>query len=186
MTTITAFIKRYPRVAYYTLTFAISWGGMLLAIGGPGELPGTPEQADQLMGIAFSLLAGPSVAGVLLTGLVSGWTGLQDLLARLLRWRVAARWFAVALLTAPLLTAQLTAYRMLMVWVYDRTESLLVTVLMHASLIVSTTPILVPAMTGVAFLTWFVVLTVALWVVVAAVVGGRVADARVGTLDSTR
>jgi hypothetical protein len=65
--------------------------------------------------------------------------------------------------------AQLTAYRMLMVWVYDRTESLLVTVLMHASLIVSTTPILLPAMTGVAFLTWFLVLTVALWVVVAAV-----------------
>ncbi len=65
--------------------------------------------------------------------------------------------------------AQLTAYRLQMVWVYDRTESLLVTVLMHASLIVSTTPILLPAMTGVAFLTWFLVLTVALWVVVAAV-----------------
>jgi hypothetical protein len=65
--------------------------------------------------------------------------------------------------------AQLTAYRMLMVWVYDRTESLLMTVLMHASLIVSTTPILLPAMTGVAFLTWFLVLTVVLWVVVAVV-----------------
>jgi hypothetical protein len=56
-----------------------------------------------------------------------------------------------------------------MVWVYDRTESLLVAVLMHASLIVSTTPMLVPAMTGVAFLTWFFVLTVAIWIVVAAV-----------------
>jgi hypothetical protein len=44
-----------------------------------------------------------------------------------------------------------------------------VAVFMHASLIVSTTPILLPAMTGVAFLTWFVVLTGALWVVVAAV-----------------
>jgi membrane protease YdiL (CAAX protease family) len=65
--------------------------------------------------------------------------------------------------------AQLTAYRVLMVWVYDRTESLLAAVLMHASLIVSTTPILIPAMTGVAFLTWFLVLTAALWVVVAAV-----------------
>ena len=61
-----------------------------------------------------------------------------------------------------------------MVWVYDRTDSLLATS-MHASLIVSTTPILLPAMTGVAFLTWFLVLTVALWVVVAAVV---VADGR--------
>ena len=272
MTTITALIKRHPLPAYYTLTFAISWGGMLMVIGGPGGLPGTPEQADRLMGIAFSLMAGPSVSGLLLTGLVSGRTGLRDLLARLLRWRVAARWYAVALLTAPLLStgvflalspdfsdfpivtidnkaplllaaiatgltggfleeigwtgfaiprlkcdlgvfktglvtgvlwgawhflvtfwysgtssgelplalfltlyfltgvAQLTAYRVLMVWVYDRTESLLVAVLMHASLIVSTTPILLPAMTGVPFLTWFLVLTVALWVVVAAVV----------------
>jgi hypothetical protein len=56
-----------------------------------------------------------------------------------------------------------------MVWVYDRTERLLVAVLMHASLIVSTTPILIPAMTGAIFLTWFLVLTVALWVVVGAV-----------------
>jgi membrane protease YdiL (CAAX protease family) len=271
MTTITALIKRHPLPAYYTLTFAISWGGMLMVIGGPGGLPGTPEQADRLMGIAFSLMAGPSVSGLLLTGLVSGRAGLGDLLARLLRWRVAARWYAVALLTAPLLStgvflalshhfsefpivtadnkapllltaiatgltggfleevgwtgfaiprlkcdhgvfktglitgvlwgawhflvtfwysgtssgelplalfltlyfltgvAQLTSYRLLMVWVYDRTESLLVAVLMHASLIVSTTPILLPTMTGVAFLTWFVVLTGALWVVVAAV-----------------
>ena len=50
MTTITAFIKRHPLVTYYILTFAISWGGMLLAIGGPGGLPGTPEQVDRLMG----------------------------------------------------------------------------------------------------------------------------------------
>jgi CAAX protease family protein len=104
MTTITALIKRHPLPAYYTLTFAISWGGMLMVIGGPGGLPGTPEQADRLMGIAFSLMAGPSVSGLLLTGLVSGRTGLRDLLARLLRWRVAARWYAVALLTAPLLS----------------------------------------------------------------------------------
>jgi hypothetical protein len=40
---------------------------------------------------------------------------------------------------------------------------------MHASLIVSTTPILLPVMTGVAFLTWFIVSTVALRVVVLAV-----------------
>ena len=71
MTTITALIRRHPLPAYYTLTFAISWGGMLMVIGGPGGLPGTPEQADRLMGIAFSLMAGPSVSGLLLTGLVS-------------------------------------------------------------------------------------------------------------------
>jgi membrane protease YdiL (CAAX protease family) len=216
------------------------------------------------------------VAGLLVTGLVSGRAGLRDLLARLLMWRVGARWYGVALLTAPLLAAavfsalslrsrdfvptivttddkvsllllavaaglggglpeelgwtgfaiprlrqrlgvfaaglivgvlwgawhflvnfwysgaisggvplalflamyfsigvaQLTAYRVLMVWVYDRTGSLLVAVLMHASLIVSTTPILIPATTGLTFLSWFLVMTAALWVVVAAVAAG--------------
>jgi len=271
MSTIEAFITWHPLLTYYILTFSISWGGMLFVIGGPSGLPGTPEQADRLMGIAFSLMAGPSVAGLLLTGLVSKRAGLRDLSARLHRWRVSVRWYAVALLASPLLgtavffalsrrfsefpiiatddktslllqaiaaalaaglleelgwtgfavprlkrhhgafatgviagvlwgmwhflvnfwysgaisagvplprfltvyfltgVAQLTAFRVLMVWVYDRTESLLVAVLMHASLIVSTTPILLPAQTGVAFLTWFSALTVALWVVVLAV-----------------
>ena len=67
-----------------TLTFAISWGGMLMVIGGPGGLPGTPEQADRLKGIAFSLMAGPSMSGLVLTGLVSGRASLRDLFARLL------------------------------------------------------------------------------------------------------
>jgi hypothetical protein len=38
-----------------------------------------------------------------LTGLVYGRAGLRQFLYRLLKWRVAARWYAVALLTAPLL-----------------------------------------------------------------------------------
>jgi hypothetical protein len=58
-----------------------------------------------------------------------------------------------------------------MVWVYDRTESVLVATLMHASLIVSTVQtILTPATTGVAFLTWFFLLTAALWIAVAGIV----------------
>jgi hypothetical protein len=103
MWAIEAFIKRHPLPTYYTLTFVISWGGMLLVIGGPSGLPGSPEQADRLMGIAFSLTAGPSAAGLLLTGLVSERAGLRALLARLRRWRVGARWYAVALFTSPLL-----------------------------------------------------------------------------------
>jgi membrane protease YdiL (CAAX protease family) len=51
----------------------------------------------------LTLLAGPSISGVLLTGIIDGKTGLRDFLSRLLRWRVGAHWHAVALLTAPLL-----------------------------------------------------------------------------------
>jgi membrane protease YdiL (CAAX protease family) len=70
------------------------------------------------------------------------------------------------------LVGQLPAYRVLMVWVYDRTGgSLLVAMLMHVSLTASTF-IIGPgalAISGVALLTYGFVLTAAWWVVVAAV-----------------
>jgi uncharacterized protein len=268
MTTIRAFVKRHPLLSFYALAFAISWGGILIVVGGPGGFPGTKEQAETLMPfVMVPWLAGPSVAGVLLTGLLHGREGFRDLLARMRRWGVGARWYAVALLTAPLvftgvllalsltstkflpsilatsdkaalllmgiayalvggffeelgwtgfaiprmrlrygvlgtglfvgalwgayhfsvvywasspsgatplaillasLFAWLPAYRMLLVWVYDRTESLLLAMLMHASLVASMF-ILQPLATGVAQLTYLLVLAAALWIVVGAV-----------------
>jgi membrane protease YdiL (CAAX protease family) len=266
---------------YCVLTFAVSWGGMFLLIG-PGGFPGTPEQVARLMGVGLVMTAGPTVVGLLLTGLVDGRAGLRDLLGRLLRWRVGAGWYAAALgivlflaavvfavlslrfpafvpaiaaaedkvslllvaaavgLTGGLLeevgwtgfaiprllgrrgvfstgllvgvlwgawhllssvwyagvmhgevplvpftalyfaggVVQLTAYRVLMVWAYDRTGSLLLAVLMHAGLIVTTTPLVMGATTGVVFLTWFGASAAALWGVVAAVAlanGGHLA-----------
>jgi uncharacterized protein len=102
MRTFRAFVTRHPVATYFVLTFAISWGG-LLAIGGPGASTGRAWQADpRLPFLVLAMLAGPSLAGLLLTGVVSGRRGLRELLARLLTWRVEVRWYAVALLTAPL------------------------------------------------------------------------------------
>jgi uncharacterized protein len=107
MLKIKAFIIRRPVLAYYALVFAISWGCFLIALG-PGAFLGTgPTSSAQLyVGGPLSLL-GPSIAGVFLTGFLYGKAGLRDLLARLFRWRVGTRWYAVALLTAPLLTMAL-------------------------------------------------------------------------------
>jgi hypothetical protein len=66
--------------------------------------------------------------------------------------------------------ATLAAYRVLMVGVYDRTGSLLVAILMHASYIFSTLFVLAPPTTGVPFLTYSGAFTAVLWVVVAVVV----------------
>jgi uncharacterized protein len=279
--TMNAFIKKHPVLTYYALVFAMSWGGILLIVGGPGGIPGSSEQVETLMPLVLlALFAGPSVAGLLTIRLVAGMAGLHDLLSRLLLWRVRARWYAAALLSAPLMVTTvllmlslfspefipgivttdnkialllfgigwgllggglleelgwtgfavpalrlrcaalttalivgllhgtwhflialwaggsfsggqwatyllgilafylgaLPAYRVLMVWVYDRTGSLLVAMLMHASLSASTL-ILQPPLTGAPFLTWNLALTVILWVVVAAVAvanGGQV------------
>lgn len=267
------FIKRHPVLTFYALTFAISWGGILLVIGGPGSIPGSPEQIERLFPFALvALFAGPSVASLLTTALVDGKAGLRELRGRLLRWPVGARWYAAALLPAPVLVTvillalslaspaflpglittddkvtllllgiagaligggfleelgetgfavhrlrrryrplttalivgtlwgvwhfliafwaggsfaggdwatylpgilafylgALPAYRVLMVCAYDRTGSVPVAMLMHASLSASTL-ILQPVATGLPFMTWNLALAAVLWVVVAAV-----------------
>jgi membrane protease YdiL (CAAX protease family) len=220
--------------------------------------------------VALTAPVAPAIVGLLLTGLVAGRSGYRDLLARLLRWRVSVRWYAVALLTAPLLTvavavllalalrspdfvpaalttpdplkvlplgvmaglvtgfceelgwtgfaiprlrrwygvfatgllvgvvwgawhfplfredtsfsgtlqltlllvqlfAWLPAFRVLMVWVYDRTSSLLVVMLMHASLVATQLIARPPVTEAATSLVWTLAWAAALWVVVAVV-----------------
>jgi uncharacterized protein len=104
MTAIKAFIKSHPVLSYFALTFAISWGVLTVVGVGPGGFPGTKEQSEMLFPFVYlAMLLGPSVASIVLTGLLYGRSGLREFGSRLLRWRVGARWQAVALLTAPLL-----------------------------------------------------------------------------------
>src|SRR5215216_4716881 len=104
MKAIKAFIKSHPVLTYFGLVLAISWGGVLIVVG-PYGIPATnKEQYETLFPTAIvAMVAGPSVAGILLTALLYGRAGLQEFGSRLLKWRVGARWYAVALLTAPLL-----------------------------------------------------------------------------------
>ena len=275
MPTIKRLVTSHPVPAYFMLTFAISWGGGLLAIGGSGGMAGTTPMSDPRFKYALiAMLAGPSVTGILLSAIVSGRAGLRGFLARLLTWRVGAGWYAVALLTAPvvmtatlltlssaspsflpgILTSNqkasillvglvvglsagvfeelgwtgfaipmlrrrhsdlatglivgvwwsawhllpniwsssaasgtlavsvflavtafgvfvgyLTAFRVLMVWVYDRTESLFVAMLMHVSLTASLLILNPLDISGVHLLAYSFALAAALWVVVAVV-----------------
>ena len=265
---------RHPVATYFALTFLISWGG-ILAVLGPGAFTGATAPTEAPLPLVFlAMFAGPSVAGILMTGLVDGKAGLHDLRSRLLTWRVGIRWYVVALLTAPLvvtvvllslslsfagflpgifasgdkvsslviglaaglmtglceelgwtgfviprlrrrygilttglivgllwgawhfplfsggdlsgalplaaflsvqLLSFLAAYRVLMVWVYDRTGSLLVAMLMHTSLTASTLILQPIDVTGMRVVTYDLILTAALWLLIAALamVNGR-------------
>jgi hypothetical protein len=63
----------------------------------------------------------------------------------------------------------LPAYRVLMAWVYDRSVSVLVAMLMHAVLTSGMIILTLTAISGVPLLTRLVVLAAVLWGVVAAV-----------------
>jgi membrane protease YdiL (CAAX protease family) len=291
MTITTRFISTHAVAAYFALTFAISWGGVLLAIGGfTGMSTTSPTSDSRFVYALIAMLAGPSIAGILLTFLADRKQGLRECLSRALTWRVAARWYAFALLTAPLLwlvtsialsltssqflsgivtsadkpgrvqvglavalgagifeelgwtgfaiprlrrrhgvfvtglvvgvlwgawhlltsvfwagrvsagdlalsvfvpvsvlgvlVGYLAAFRVLMVWVYDRTGSLLVAMLMHVSLTASVLILDPERMTGTALLTYSFALAVAVWTAVAliaALSGGYLVRRPVGS-----
>ena len=102
MAKLLAFIRRHSVPVYYALTFTISWGGVLFAVG-PANIPSTEEHFRSVLPLAIGmLLAGPSFSGLLMTGLVHGRAGYRELWARLCRWNVGAGWYAVAFLGAPL------------------------------------------------------------------------------------
>lgn len=107
MTSIKSYIMRHPVLTYFALTFVISWGGVLI-LGTPYGMPTTSEQFAKVWYIVFiPYFLGPATVGLLMTGLTSGRAGFRALGTRLTKWRVSIRWFAVALLTAPLLVGLL-------------------------------------------------------------------------------
>lgn len=98
-------IKRHPVTSFFLLAIAISWGG-ILAIVLPTTFPAPVSEAERLfVAVYLAMLAGPSVAGLTIIVVLGGLDGLREYWTRLLVWRVEMRWYAAALLIAPIATA---------------------------------------------------------------------------------
>lgn len=81
-------------LAFFTLTFALSWSLWLIDVATQGFLRWPlPSPMTQLLG-AF----GPTLAAVLVTVASAGLSGLRALFRRLLIWRVSILWYLFALL----------------------------------------------------------------------------------------
>lgn len=96
-----SFLQRHPVTAYFGLTFALSWAGALLvALPSVTRWTEVPKITGALMFPA--MLIGPSASGLVLTRLIRGRSAFKDLLSRMRRVRVAARWY-ITLVIPPLL-----------------------------------------------------------------------------------
>jgi hypothetical protein len=104
MARLVATLRRHPLTVYFTLAYAISWGGVVAMVGIGGLGSGNLEMPRGMV-VWAAMLAGPSIAGILITYLVSGRTGLRDVWRRLCRWRVPRRWYATLLLTPVICSA---------------------------------------------------------------------------------
>jgi len=61
MSIIMTFSKKHPLLTYFVLTFAISWGGVLV-LGAPYGMPTTSEQFEKVWFIVFiPYFLGPSL-----------------------------------------------------------------------------------------------------------------------------
>ena len=77
------FIKRHSVLTYFLMTLLISWGGVLI-LGAPYAMPTTNQQFQRVWPVVFiPYFLGPALAGVWMTGPVSGRAGFRALLARL-------------------------------------------------------------------------------------------------------
>jgi uncharacterized protein len=96
-----AIIRRYPVVAYFALTFLISWTGAL-AVTAPHLIRHQP--LPKMTGILMfpAMLLGPSLAGIILTRIVDGKSGLRVLFSQMFRAWVPPGWYT-ALLIPPVL-----------------------------------------------------------------------------------
>jgi hypothetical protein len=83
MRTVLASVRRHQLIAFFVLAYALTWPLIPLVSVSP------------LWG--FPALFGPALAGIIVAAVADGRAGLWDLLGRVARWRVGARWYAVAL-----------------------------------------------------------------------------------------
>jgi membrane protease YdiL (CAAX protease family) len=83
-------LKRYSLIAFFALAYALTWlAWMPLALRGP-------VFGDSLSYLHFLGSLGPLVSAFVMTGLVSGRSGVRELLERVFRWRVRLGWHLVA------------------------------------------------------------------------------------------
>ena len=159
--------------------------GRAFAIFSPGFLPGILTKSDRasliVLGTSVGLMAGifeelgwtvfviPRMKiryNILTTGLIVGflWCAWHLLINFWTSGGTDGKISLILLLHSLIFSVGiLPAFRVLMVLVYDRTESLFIGMLMHLSLTMSNV-IFVPSKTGVNLVIWFLVLAAALWV----------------------
>ena len=104
-------LRKFPLVSYFALAYAITWiiqlAGIILGnmanmrmsnetnyLAFVDLLSGRLSGQQALAYLVFALGMGPLLAGVIMTAVLDGRSGLRDLWVRCTRWKVGWKWYA--------------------------------------------------------------------------------------------
>ena len=103
-------MRRHPLLMFVILTLLFSWGFWIpLNLAAQGQIQ-APFSASHMQVLGAY---GPIIAAAIVTFVVSGLNGLQDLFGRLLVWRVGVVWYLVALFLPAIISLLNTALHMM-------------------------------------------------------------------------
>src|SRR5438067_892733 len=92
----------HPLLAYFVIAFAGSWASLLpfalsRGVNGLGLLPyRLPDSTFYIGGVLFTF-AGPALASLVVTAIITGRAGMGQLLRRCVQWRVGIGWYLIAI-----------------------------------------------------------------------------------------
>jgi uncharacterized protein len=92
MKTLLAWTRHHTLTSYFILAFGLSW-----AVWVPMALVGARVYQGQIWPNHIPGLFGPMVAAFIMSAIVAGGAGVRNLVRRMIRWRVAGKWYLIAL-----------------------------------------------------------------------------------------
>jgi hypothetical protein len=108
------FVVRRPLLAYFVLSYTFFWGFLILIVVILGVLrlqpDALPAWAMPIVGILGSWM--PNLAAVTVTGVLAGREGIRQLLGKFFAYRIAVRWYLVALFPFPFALVSAGLYRL--------------------------------------------------------------------------
>lgn len=96
---IRSWIQKHPLLAYFLITYLISWGASLVILGPVFSGGATSGPAGAVIAL-FGMMSGPMLSGLICTRVVDGKPGMQELGARLRTWRVGRWWLTLVIFPA--------------------------------------------------------------------------------------